>query len=94
MASPTSLRTFTEAIKDADVFVGLAGKDLLSEAHLMSMAAKPIVFALANPNPEINPELVKSLRPDSIIATGRPDFPNQVNDQIVFPFIYRAVLDV
>jgi len=76
------------------VFVGLAGKDLLSEAHLMSMAAKPIVFALANPNPEINPELVKSLRPDSIIATGRPDFPNQVNDQIVFPFIYRAVLDV
>lgn len=58
------------------------------------MASKPIVFALANPNPEINPELVKSLRPDSIIATGRPDFPNQVNDQIVFPFIYRAVLDV
>ena len=58
------------------------------------MAQKPIIFALANPNPEISPELAKKVRPDAIIATGRPDFPNQVNDQIVFPFIYRAVLDV
>lgn len=70
VAAPTHLRTFPEAIKDADVFIGLAGKDLLSEAHITSMAPKPIVFALANPNPEINPELAKSLRPDAIVATG------------------------
>lgn len=76
------------------MFIGLAGKDLLAGSHLQSMAPNPIVFALANPNPEINPEVAKTLRPDVLIATGRPDYPNQVNDQIVFPFIYRAVLDV
>lgn len=84
----TSLRTFDEAINGADVFVGLAGKDLINETHLKTMKEKPIIFALANPQPEINPAVAKAARPDCIVATGRPDFPNQVNDKLVFPFIY------
>ena len=69
-ATNTSLRTFDEAINGADIFIGLAGKDLLSESQLKSMNEKPIVFVLANPNPEMNPTLAKTLRPDAIVASG------------------------
>ena len=93
-AVSTPLRTFDEAINGADIFIGLAGKDLIKEAHLKSMKEKPIIFALANPQPEISPAVAKATWPDSIVATGWPDFPNQVNDKLVFPFIYWAVLDV
>lgn len=80
VATPSANRTFAEAIKDADIFIGLAGKDLLKDEHAKSMAPNPIIFALANPNPEINPLHAKTIRPDAIVASGRPDYPNQVND--------------
>ncbi|CAA0079396.1 NADP-dependent malic enzyme [Zhongshania aliphaticivorans] len=90
----TDARTLSDAIKDADVFVGLSGANLLSGDMLKSMAPKPIVFACSNPDPEIQPELALSVRDDVIMATGRSDYPNQVNNVLGFPFIFRGALDV
>jgi malate dehydrogenase (oxaloacetate-decarboxylating)(NADP+) len=90
----TDKRSLTDAIKGADVFIGLSGADLLSAEMLLSMADKPVVFACSNPNPEINPELAQATRDDLIMATGRSDYPNQVNNVLGFPFIFRGALDV
>lgn len=93
-AIKTDKRTLDDACTDADVFIGVSGPDLLSEASLMKMAEKPIVFALSNPDPEIAPRLANEARSDLIMATGRSDFPNQVNNVLGFPFIFRGALDV
>ncbi len=93
-AIDTKLRTLDEAIKNADVFLGLSAKDVVSKEMIKSMAANPIIFACANPDPEIKPELIKEVRSDAIIATGRSDYPNQVNNLIGFPYIFRGALDV
>ncbi|MEE9302372.1 MAG: malic enzyme-like NAD(P)-binding protein [Thiotrichaceae bacterium] len=93
-AIKTDQRTLDDACTDADVFIGVSGPDLLSEASLMKMAEKPIVFALSNPDPEIAPRLANEARSDLIMATGRSDFPNQVNNVLGFPFIFRGALDV
>ncbi|MHA1539638.1 MAG: NADP-dependent malic enzyme [Alphaproteobacteria bacterium] len=90
----TDKRTLAEAVKGADIFLGLSVKDALTPDMLASMADKPIVFAMANPDPEIRPEIAKSVRPDAIIATGRSDYPNQVNNVLGFPYIFRGALDV
>lgn len=90
----TRARTLAEALDGADAFLGLSGPDQLSESMLLSMADKPVVFACANPDPEIKPELANSLRDDLIMATGRSDYPNQVNNVLGFPFIFRGALDV
>src|SRR6266550_2234473 len=87
-------RTLAEALKDADVFVGLSVGGIVSGDMLKGMAKRPIVFALANPNPEIAPEEARQARSDAIIATGRSDYPNQVNNVLGFPFIFRGALDV
>jgi malate dehydrogenase (oxaloacetate-decarboxylating)(NADP+) len=92
-ARQTKLRTLAEAMVGADVFVGVSGANLVSPAMVKSMADKPIVFALANPNPEILPEKAKAARSDLVMATGRSDFPNQVNNVLGFPFIFRGALD-
>ncbi|MFP3022136.1 MAG: malic enzyme-like NAD(P)-binding protein, partial [Wolbachia sp.] len=93
-AIDTKERSLLDAIKDADVFIGLSAKDVLSEEMLKSMGKDPIIFALANPDPEIRPEFAKSVRPDAIIATGRSDYNNQVNNVMGFPYIFRGTLDV
>ncbi|WP_448553868.1 malic enzyme-like NAD(P)-binding protein [Thalassotalea montiporae] len=93
-ANNTDKRTLEDAIKGADVFVGVSGPDLLSADHLALMAPNPVVFACSNPDPEIKPELAKATRDDVIIATGRSDYPNQVNNVLCFPFIFRGALDV
>ncbi len=93
-ASNTKLRTLKEAIKDADVFLGLSAKNVLTQEMVKSMAKNPIIFACANPDPEIKPELVDEVRTDAIVATGRSDYPNQVNNLIGFPYIFRGALDV
>ncbi len=93
-AIETKLRTLEEAMKGADVFLGLSAKDVVSKEMVKSMADKPIIFACANPDPEIKPELIKQSRSDAIIATGRSDYPNQVNNLIGFPYIFRGALDV
>ena len=93
-ARQTERRTLEDALVDADVFIGVAKPDLLSEEHLKLMAPNPIIFALSNPNPEIYPDVAKRARPDMIIATGRSDFPNQVNNVLCFPYIFRGALDV
>ena len=93
-AVKTKMRTLTEAIKDADAFMGVSAKGLLSKKMVKSMAAKPIIFAMANPDPEILPSEVAEVRDDAIVATGRSDFPNQVNNVLGFPFIFRGALDV
>jgi len=93
-AVKTDARTLDDAIEGADVFVGLSGPNLLSPEQLLKMAAKPIVFAGSNPDPEIRPELALATRDDLIIATGRSDYPNQVNNVLGFPFIFRGALDV
>ncbi len=90
----TSLRTLEEAIKGADVFIGLSAKGALSKEMVASMAENPIIFALANPDPEITPEEARQVRDDAIIATGRSDYPNQVNNVMGFPYIFRGALDV
>ncbi len=87
-------RTLAEALKDADVFVGLSVGGIVTREMLKGMAKRPIVFALANPNPEITPEEARQARSDAIIATGRSDYPNQVNNVLGFPFIFRGALDV
>ena len=93
-ANDTKARTLAEAMKGADVFIGLSVKDIVSPEMLQSMADKPIVFALANPDPEISYEKAMAARPDVIMATGRSDYPNQVNNVLGFPFIFRGALDV
>ena len=93
-ASKTNKRTLSEALIGADVFVGLSGANLLTADGLKSMASNPIVFACSNPDPEISPELAHATRPDVIMATGRSDYPNQVNNVLGFPFIFRGALDV
>ena len=93
-AVKTEQRTLLEACTDADVFIGVSGPNLLSEEAVKAMAPKPIVFALSNPDPEIDPALAKAVRPDIIMATGRSDYPNQVNNVLGFPFIFRGALDV
>ena len=77
----------------ADVFLGLSGPGLLKQEDVQKMAAKPIVFALANPEPELRPELIREVAPDAIIATGRSDYPNQINNALCFPYLFRAALD-
>ena len=93
-AIETKFRTLSEAMKDADVFLGLSAKDVVSKDMIKSMAKNPIVFACANPDPEIKPELIHEVREDAIVATGRSDYPNQVNNLIGFPYIFRGALDV
>lgn len=93
-ANETDKRTLDDALEGADVFVGLSGPDLMSAEQLMKMAPNPIVFACSNPDPEIKPEVAKAARNDVIMATGRSDYPNQVNNVLGFPFIFRGALDV
>ena len=93
-AVDTKLRTLEEAIKNADVFLGLSAKGVLKKEMVKSMAKNPIIFACANPDPEITPEEIEEVREDAIIATGRSDYPNQVNNLIGFPYIFRGALDV
>ena len=90
----TKLRTLEQVIDGADVFLGLSGKNVLTKDMVKKMAKNPIIFACANPDPEIKPEDVKEVRDDAIIATGRSDYPNQVNNLIGFPYIFRGALDV
>ncbi|MBV8250749.1 MAG: NADP-dependent malic enzyme, partial [Comamonas sp.] len=92
-AQKTELRTLGEVIEGADAFLGLSAGNVLKQDMVRKMAAKPIIFALANPNPEIIPEDVKAVRDDAIIATGRTDYPNQVNNVLCFPYIFRGALD-
>src|SRR5208283_3387503 len=93
-AVETTARTLAEAIEGADVFFGLSAKGAVDQAMVRSMAEKPIIFAMANPDPEITPEEVRAVRSDAIIATGRSDYPNQVNNVLGFPYIFRGALDV
>ena len=93
-AVETEARTLEEAIKGSDIFLGLSVKDALTKKMLKSMNEKPIIFAMANPDPEIDPNIAKEVRPDCIIATGRSDYPNQVNNVLGFPYIFRGALDV
>jgi len=93
-ASDTKARTLAEAMEGADVFLGLSVKDAVSKDMVKSMAAKPLIFAMANPDPEITPEDVRSVRSDAIVATGRSDYPNQINNVLGFPYIFRGALDV
>ena len=92
-AQNTSERTLREAIADADIFLGLSAGGVLKADMVKTMAAKPLIFALANPTPEILPEEVKAVRDDAIMATGRTDYPNQVNNVLCFPYIFRGALD-
>jgi malate dehydrogenase (oxaloacetate-decarboxylating)(NADP+) len=93
-AVETDRRTLTEALVDADVFLGLSAAGALKPEMVLGMAPRPIIFAMANPDPEITPPEAKRARPDAIIATGRSDYPNQVNNVLGFPFIFRGALDV
>ncbi|ETO91950.1 MAG: NADP-dependent malic enzyme [Candidatus Xenolissoclinum pacificiensis L6] len=93
-AIDTKLRSLEDAMCNADVFVGVSVKDVVSTSMLQSMAKKPIIFAMANPDPEIHPELARKVRPDAIIATGRSDYENQINNVMCFPYIFRGALDV
>ena len=93
-AKDTEARKLGDILKDADVFLGLSVGNLFSEEMLVSMAKNPLILALANPTPEVDPNLARKIRPDAIVATGRSDFPNQVNNVLCFPFIFRGALDV
>jgi len=92
-AQATERRTLADALRDADVFIGVSGPNLVTAQMLQSMAPNPVVFALANPDPEIHPATAHAARGDLIMATGRSDFPNQVNNVLGFPFIFRGALD-
>jgi len=92
-AQDSDLRTLNEVIADADIFLGLSGPGTLTEEMVIKMAPRPLILAMANPDPEIDPALAKKVRPDCIIATGRSDYPNQVNNVLCFPFIFRGALD-
>src|SRR5262245_1543719 len=93
-ARKTAARALDEIIAGADVFLGLSAGGVLKEAMVAKMAARPLILALANPEPEILPDAAKRARPDAVVATGRSDFPNQVNNVLCFPFIFRGALDV
>ncbi|HTI95062.1 MAG TPA: NADP-dependent malic enzyme [Rudaea sp.] len=93
-ARDTKARTLADIVKGADIFLGLSAAGVLSGEMVKTMAARPIILALANPTPEILPELARAARPDAIIATGRSDYPNQVNNALCFPYIFRGALDV
>ena len=92
-AQPTDARTLADVVNGADVFLGCSAPGVLTAEMVKTMAEKPIILALANPEPEIRPELAKAIRPDCIIATGRSDYPNQVNNVLCFPYIFRGALD-
>lgn len=87
-------RTLAEVINDADIFLGCSAAGTLTQDMVKTMAANPLILALANPDPEILPPLAKAVRPDAIVCTGRSDYPNQVNNVLCFPFIFRGALDV
>jgi malate dehydrogenase (oxaloacetate-decarboxylating)(NADP+) len=93
-AAKTSCRTLAEALSGADILLGVSGPKTMDTEMVRKMAAKPVILALANPEPEIRPELVRSVRDDAVIATGRSDYPNQVNNVLCFPYIFRGALDV
>jgi len=93
-AAPTNKRTLSEALDGADIFLGLSVAGAVTPGMVQRMAANPIIFAMANPDPEISPPDAKAARPDAIVATGRSDYPNQVNNVLGFPFIFRGALDV
>ncbi|MFZ9871898.1 MAG: malic enzyme-like NAD(P)-binding protein [Steroidobacteraceae bacterium] len=93
-ANETSHRTLADALRGADVFIGVSAAGLLDAELLRSMAPRPVIFALANPEPEVRPSAARAIRDDVIVATGRSDFPNQVNNVLCFPFIFRGALDV
>src|SRR5208283_1434196 len=93
-AVDTPLRTLKEAVKGADIFFGLSAKGALTREMVSTMAPNPIIFAMANPDPEITPEDAQKTRDDVIIATGRSDYPNQINNILGFPYIFRGALDV
>ena len=93
-AQKTNKRTLQDACQDADVFIGVSGANLMDGDSLMAMAANPVVFAMANPDPEITPEAAHAIRDDVIMATGRSDYANQVNNVLCFPFMFRGALDV
>jgi malate dehydrogenase (oxaloacetate-decarboxylating)(NADP+) len=93
-AARTDARTLADALRGADVFFGLSAKGAVTREMVAGMADKPIIFAMANPDPEITPEEVKEVRSDAIMATGRSDYPNQVNNVLCFPFVFRGALDV
>ena len=90
----SSARTLADAVRDADVFYGLSAADILTAEMVKTMADRPLIFAMANPDPEIRYEVAKEARPDAIVATGRSDYPNQINNVLGFPFIFRGALDV
>lgn len=94
LANETSKRSLAEAVRDADVFFGLSIADILTPEMVKTMAERPLIFAMANPDPEIKYELAKESRPDAIVATGRSDYPNQINNVLGFPYIFRGALDV
>ena len=93
-AVETSARTLAQALEGADIFYGLSAKGALTPAMLKTMAENPIIFAMANPDPEIDPDEAMAARPDAIVATGRSDYPNQINNVLGFPYIFRGALDV
>ncbi len=93
-AQPTNARTLADVMPGADVFLGLSAGGIVTQEMVAGMAPRPLVFALANPTPEIMPEDVKAVRPDAVIASGRTDFPNQINNVLCFPFVFRGALDV
>ena len=93
-AADTKARTLGDCIEGADIFLGLSAADVLKPDMVRKMARDPVILALANPNPEIMPDVAKAARPDAIVATGRSDFPNQVNNALCFPYIFRGALDV
>lgn len=93
-ALKTEKRTLADAMQDADVFIGVSGANLVTAEMIATMAEKPIIFALSNPDPEVSPEVAHSVRQDLIMATGRSDYPNQVNNVLGFPYIFRGALDV
>src|ERR1700749_355172 len=93
-AIETDARTLEDAVKESDVFLGLSVKGAMTQDMVKTMKKAPIIFAMANPDPEITPEDVKAVRPDAIVATGRSDYPNQVNNVLGFPYIFRGALDV
>ncbi len=94
LANKTNERTLKDAMHGADVFIGVSGPGVVTKDMIESMASKPTVFALSNPTPEINPHEVKAVRSDAVIATGRSDYPNQVNNALCFPYIFKGALDV
>src|SRR5690606_22563222 len=93
-AARTEARTLEDAMRGADVFLGVSAKGAVTPAMVASMAPNPVIFAMANPDPEITPEEAQAVRPDAIVATGRSDYPNQVNNVLGFPYLFRGALDI